>query len=71
MGSESSGVVRLTLSLSFKVKRGKPNFKVLITHLLLVLEVWDLKATYRNSWAGNLVLWSDLTLDPSCKVKQG
>ena len=26
--------------------------------------------TYRKSWAGNHLVWSDLTLDPSFKVKQ-
>ena len=31
----------LTLDPSFKVKRGKPNLKVLITRLLLVIQVWD------------------------------
>ena len=30
---------------SFKVKQGEPNLKVLITHLLLVPEVWDGKQT--------------------------
>ena len=45
--------------------------KVPITRLLLVLEVWDGKPTYRNSWAGNLLVWSDLTLGLSFKVKQG
>ena len=25
---------------------------------------------YRKSWAGNLLMWSDLTLDPSFKVKR-
>ena len=44
---------------------------MLITCLLLVLEVWDGKPTYRKSWAGNLLAWSDLTLGPSFKVKQG
>ena len=44
----------LTLDPSFKVKRGWPNLKVLITRLLSVLEVWDGKPTYRKSWAGNL-----------------
>ena len=39
-------------------------WKVLITHLLLVLEFWDVKLTYRESWDGNLLLWTDLTLDP-------
>ena len=42
-----------------------------ITRLLLVLEVWDGKPTYRKSWAGNLLVWSDLTLGPSLKVKWG
>ena len=29
-----------------------------------------MKQTYRKSWAGNLLMWSDLTLDPSFKVKR-
>ena len=44
---------------------------MLITCLLLDLEVWDDKPTYRKSWAGNLLAWSDLTLGPSFKVKRG
>ena len=39
--------------------------------LLLVLEVWDGKPICRKSWAVNLLVWSDLTFDPSFKVKQG
>ena len=35
-----------------------------ITCLLLVLEVWDGKPAYRKSWAGNLLVWSDLTFGP-------
>ena len=31
----------------------------------------ELIPTYRKSWAGNLLVWSDLTLDPAFKVKQG
>ena len=42
--------------------------KVPITCILLVLGVWDGKPTYRKSWAGILLVWSDLTLDPSFKV---
>ena len=60
----------LTVDPFFKVKRGEPNLKVLITRLLLVLEVWDGKPTSRKSWAGNLLVWSDLTLDPFFKVKR-
>ena len=29
-----------------------------------------MKPTYRISWDGNLLMWSDLTLSPSFKVKQ-
>ena len=54
----------LTLDPSFKVKRGYPNLKVLITRLLMVLEVWDGKPTYRKSWAEILLVWSDLTFGP-------
>ena len=43
---------------------------MLITRLLLVLEVWDGKPTYRKSWARNLLVWMDLTLGPSFKVKR-
>ena len=54
----------LTLGPSFKVK-GYPNLKVLMTHLLLVLEVCHVKSTCIKSWAGNLLMWSELTLSPS------
>ena len=37
---------------------------MLITRLLLVLEVWDGKPTYRKSWAGNILVWSDFDLGP-------
>ena len=36
----------------------------------MVLEVWDGKPTYGKSWAGNLLVWSDLTFGPSFKVKR-
>ena len=71
MGWESCGVVGFDLGPSFKVKRGWQNLKMLITLLLLVLEVWDGKPTYSKSWAGNLLVWSDLTLCLSFKVKRG
>ena len=29
------------------------------------------KQTYRKSWAGNLLVWSDFTLGASFKVKRG
>ena len=30
-----------------------------------------MKPTYRKSWAVNLLMWLDLTLEPSFKVKRG
>ena len=59
----------LTLDPFIKVKQGQPNLNMLITHLLFVLEVCNMKPTYKKSWAGNLLMWSDLTFDPSFKVK--
>ena len=74
MGWESSDVVRFDLGPPpppFKVKREYPNLKVFITHLLLVVEVCNVKPTCRKLWAGNLLMWSDLTLSPSFEVKRG
>ena len=38
--------------------------------LIMVLEVWDGEQIYRKSLAGTLLVWSNLTLEPSFKVKQ-
>ena len=70
MGWESFVVVRFDLGPLLQGQTRIAKLKVFITYLLLVLEVWDGKPTYRKSWAGNLVVWSDLTLDPSFKVKR-
>ena len=69
MGWESFGVVRFDLRLLLQDQM-RINLKVLISRLLLVVQIWDGKPTYRISWAGNLFMWSDLTLEPSVKVKQ-
>ena len=71
MGWESSGVVRFHLGPLLQGHTRITKLKMLINHLLLVLEVWVGKPTYRKSWAENPLVWSDLTLDPSFKVKQG
>ena len=64
---ESSGVIGLDLG---PLRQGQMRTAKLKTayNLLLVLEVWDGKPTYRKSWAGNRLVWSDLTLGPSFKV---
>ena len=70
MGWDSSDVVRFDLRPLSKVKRGWPNIKVFITCLILVLEVWDVKPIYRKSWAGNLPMWSDLTIGPPSRSNE-
>ena len=71
MGSESFDVFRFDLMpLHQDPTKAQPNLKVLITPLLLVLEVCSVKPTYRKSWAGNLLMWTDLALSPTYKVKQ-
>ena len=71
MDWESFGVVGFDLGLLLHGQLRIANPKVLITHLLLVLEVCNVKPTYRKSWAGNLLMWPDLTLNSSFKVKRG
>ena len=61
MDWESFGVVKFDLG---PLIQGQ----TLITGLL---QVWDGKPTYRKSWAGDLLVWSDLTLDNSFNVKRG
>ena len=72
---ESSGVVAFDLAPILqgqtRIAYNLPNLKVLITRLLLVVELWDGIPTYRKSCAGNLLMWSDLTLGLSFKVKRG
>ena len=61
----------LTLDSSFKVKLGQVSIKVRISHLLLVLEVSNVRSAFRKPYVSNLFVMSDLTLDPSFKVKLG
>ena len=71
MGWEASGVVGFHLGSLVqgqkKIAKVKSAYKLLI--FLLVIEVWDGKPTYKKSWSGNLLVCSDLTSDPSFKVK--
>ena len=51
----------LTLSPSFNIIQGRPNLKVLITHLLLVLEVCNVKPTEEiMGWESSEVVRFDL-----------
>ena len=71
LGCESFGVVRFDLGslLQGQTRIAKPN-SAYNSLILLVLEVSNVKPTYRNSWAGILLVWSDLTLGPSFKVER-
>ena len=69
MGWESSGMIGFDLGTLLQGQTGIAKGKVPVNRLLLVLEVWDGKPTYRKLSAGNLLVWSDLTLGPSFKVK--
>ena len=62
MGWESFGVVGFDLGPLLQGQTRIAKLKsAYITRLLLALEVWDGKPTYRKSWAGNLMVWTDLT----------
>ena len=71
MGWESFGVVGFDLGPLLQGQTKIAKLKVPINRLLLVLEVWDGKPSYRKSWAGNLLVWLDLTVDPFFKVVRG
>ena len=70
MGWESFGVDGFDLGPLFQGQMRIAKAKSAHNSLLLVLEVLDGKPTYRKSRAGNLMVWSDLTLGPSFKVKR-
>ena len=71
MGCASSGVVGFDLVCLLQDKTRMPDLELVITHLLLVVDVCNVKPTYRKSWAANLLMWSHLTFGPSFKVKRG
>ena len=62
-------MVRFDLCPLIQGQTRTAKLKLLMTGLLLVLEICNVKPTYRTSWAGNL-LCSDLALAPSFNVKQ-
>ena len=71
MGWESSNVVRFYLGPLVQGQTSIVKLKSGITCLLLVLEVCNVKPTYRISWAENFLMWSDLALSHFFKGKQG
>ena len=55
MGWDSFGVVRFDLGPLLQGQLRIAKLKIAITRLLLVLEVWNGKPSYRKSWAG--IFW--------------
>ena len=49
---------------SFKVNLGSSIFKGPKSRLLLDLEVWDIKTTYKKTYPANLLMMSNLNFDP-------
>ena len=70
MGWESFDVVRFHLGPLIQGQTRIPKLKSAYNSLIIVVQVWDGKPTYRKSWGGNLLVLSDLTLYPSFKVKE-
>ena len=70
MGWESFGVVGFDLGplIQGQTRIAKP--KSAYNSLIIGPTVLGGIPTYRKSWAGNLLVWSDLTLGLSFKVKR-
>ena len=69
MGWESFGVVVFDLGLLFQGQMRIPKLKSAYNSLIIGPRGLQCKPTYRKSWTGNLLMWSDLTLGSSFKVK--
>ena len=66
---QSFGLARFDPSPLLQGHTGSSNFKCLIFHLLLLLQLKNGLPGYMEVCAGSLMNWSDLTSDPSFKVK--
>ena len=71
MGWESCGVVRFDLGHLLQGQTRIAKLKSAYNSLIIGPRCWDGKPTYGKSWTGNLLVWSDLSLGPSFKVKGG
>ena len=70
-GLGTSGVVGFDLGslLQGQMRIAKP--KSAYSSFIIGPRGLQCEPTYSKSWAGNLLMWSDLTLGPSFKVKRG
>ena len=70
MGRESFGVVGFDLGPLLQGQMRIAKLKSAYNSLIIGPRGLGWKPTYRKSWAGNLLVWSALTLNPSFKVKR-
>ena len=61
MDWESFGVVGFDLGPLLQGQTRIAKVKSAYNLLIMVLDVWDGNPTYRKSWAGNLLVWPDLS----------
>ena len=71
LGCESSYVVRFDLGSLLQGQARIGKFESAHNLLIIGPRGFNVKTTYRKSWARNLLMWSHLTLGPSLKVKRG
>ena len=69
MGWESFGMVRFDLEPLLQGQTRIAKLRSAYNSLIIGPRGLQCKPTYKKSWAGHLLMWSDLTLDPSFKVK--
>ena len=64
MGRDSCSLVRFDLGPLFPGQLRIAKLKIAYNSLIIAPRGLDDKPTYRKSWAGNLLVWSDLTFGP-------
>ena len=69
MGCESSDVVRFNLGTLLQGQTRIAKHESAYKSLIIGPRGLQCEPIYRQSSAGNLLMWSDLTLGPSFKVK--
>ena len=71
MGWESFGVVGFDLGLLLQGQMRIAKLKSAYNSLIIGPRGLQCETNLQEMMAGNLLIWSDLTLDPSFKVKRG
>ena len=69
MGSKSSDVVRFDLGPLLEGQTRIAKLKIAYNSLIIGKIILQVKPTCRNSWAANLLMWTDLTMGLSFKFK--